>query len=97
MAELTKEHFDQQINKLVSKTEIGEMFEGQARLISRAFQEQKDHFDKRLDVLEIRISKVEDELKLTAHLAVKWAWKSSKFTDSFPAISRMPRSLFMLS
>ena len=73
MVELTKEHFDQQIGKLVSKTEIGEMFEEQAKLINRAFQEQKDHFDKRLDSLESRIARVENELKavsakLTAHL-----------------------------
>jgi len=60
MAELTKKYFDQQ-------------FENLGILINKAFQEQKEHFDTRIDKLEIRIEKIETELtalsnKLSAHL-----------------------------
>ena len=48
MSELTKEHFDKQLQNLVTTTALDEAFEKQAVLINRAFQEQKDYFDKLL-------------------------------------------------
>ena len=64
MAELSKEYFDKKLDNLVTKEDLtkqveklvtieilDEKFEEQAQLINRAFQEQKDHFDKRIDEL----------------------------------------------
>lgn len=49
MAQLTKQYLDEQ-------------FEKQALLINRAFQAQKDHFDKRLDELDRRIAALEKKI-----------------------------------
>lgn len=57
MTQLTLEN----VKKLLDKG-----FEGQARLINRAFQEQKDYFDNRLDIIENELKAL--SAKLTAHL-----------------------------
>lgn len=66
MKELTKEHFDKQLQNLVTKTVLEEAFEKQAILINRAFQAQQDYFDKRLDAIENELKAL--SAKLTAHL-----------------------------
>lgn len=48
------------------ETLLDEKFEQQARLINRAFQQQKDHFDKEIARLEGKIDAL--SAKLTAHL-----------------------------
>lgn len=69
MAQLTKEYLDEklgQIDKklgdLVTKDYLEEQFEKQAQLINRAFQEQKDYFDKQIQTLETRMIALEQTM-----------------------------------
>lgn len=77
MSELTKEHFDQQLGKLVTKKDfevvLDDRFKKQAILINSAFQEQGEHFtrliadlqhdlDGKIDKLDGRLQTVETKL-----------------------------------
>ena len=62
MAELTKEHFDQQLKSLVTQTALETAFDKQAVLINNAFQAHSDHFDQRLDKIETKVDVIQGKL-----------------------------------
>lgn len=66
MAELTKEYFDQQLNGLVTKTDLETAFETafdkQAVFINNAFQANQDYMDRQF-ATKLDIESVKDELK----------------------------------
>lgn len=69
MSELTKEHFDQQIGKLVTKDFLEEGFEKQAQIIALSFQAVQDDIGK----LDKEIKQLREDIKalsskLTNHL-----------------------------
>ncbi len=77
MAELTREHLDQQIKKLATNKELDEKLAKQtkelksytdqqteklATIVNTAFQEQKDHMNQRFDKVDDRFDNVEERL-----------------------------------
>lgn len=66
MTELIKEHFDEQLSKLVSKkdleTTLDQRFDKMGQMINSAFQGQKEHLDERFDGVNERLDKVEERL-----------------------------------
>lgn len=71
MSELTKEHFDQQLGALATKTELERQFESLAQMVARGFEQTASKTD--INALEKRIAALEAKIdalsaKLTAHL-----------------------------